>query len=75
MSGIDLMPNEIIDDEIERSAEKPFETVPKPREIFAFLDDYIIDQDRTKTILSVAVYNHYKRIAPRTVGSRCWRRC
>ncbi|MYJ47349.1 MAG: ATP-dependent Clp protease ATP-binding subunit ClpX, partial [Acidimicrobiales bacterium] len=58
---IDLC-NEIIDDEIETTTETPFEAVPKPREIFAFLDDYIIDQDRTKTILSVAVYNHYKRM-------------
>ena len=58
---IDLC-NEIIDDEIETTTETPFEAVPKPREIFAFLDDYIIDQDRTKTILSVAVDNHYKRM-------------
>ncbi|WP_419840988.1 ATP-dependent Clp protease ATP-binding subunit ClpX [Candidatus Poriferisodalis sp.] len=59
---IDLC-NEIIDDEVERSPETSFEAVPKPREIFAFLDDYIVDQDRAKTILSVAVYNHYKRMA------------
>ena len=58
---IDLC-NEIIDDEVETTTETPFESVPKPREIFAFLDDYIIDQDLTKTILSVAVYNHYKRM-------------
>ena len=36
--------------------------VPKPREIKAFLDQYVIGQDRAKKILSVAVYNHYKRI-------------
>ena len=42
--------------------------MPKPREIFAFLDDYIIDQDRTKTILSVAVYNHYKRMRLEPTG-------
>ena len=65
---IDLC-NEIIDDEVETAtAETPFESVPKPREIFAFLDDYIIDQDRTKTILSVAVYNHYKRMRLEPAG-------
>ncbi|WP_419932470.1 ATP-dependent Clp protease ATP-binding subunit ClpX [Candidatus Poriferisodalis sp.] len=64
---IDLC-NEIIDDEVETSTETPFEAVPKPREIFAFLDDYIIDQDRTKTILSVAVYNHYKRMRLEPTG-------
>ena len=58
---IDLC-NEIIDDDVPAAEGAPFESVPKPREIFAFLDDYIIDQDRTKTILSVAVYNHYKRM-------------
>ena len=36
---------------------------PKPTEIKAFLDQYVIGQDRAKTILSVAVYNHYKRLA------------
>ena len=36
--------------------------VPKPKEIKAFLDQYVIGQDRAKTVLSVAVYNHYKRI-------------
>ena len=36
--------------------------IPKPREIKAFLDQYVIGQDRAKKILSVAVYNHYKRI-------------
>ena len=36
--------------------------IPKPREIKAYLDQYVIGQDRAKKILSVAVYNHYKRI-------------
>ena len=36
---------------------------PRPKEIKAFLDQYVIGQDRAKTILSVAVYNHYKRIS------------
>ena len=34
----------------------------KPREILAFLNDYVIGQDKAKRVLSVAVYNHYKRI-------------
>ena len=37
--------------------------IPKPKEIKAFLDDYVIGQDTAKMYLSVAVYNHYKRIA------------
>ena len=39
------------------------EKAPKPKEIKDFLDQYVIGQDRAKTILSVAVYNHYKRIS------------
>ena len=37
-------------------------TIAKPKEIKLFLDDYVIGQDHTKKILSVAVYNHYKRL-------------
>jgi ATP-dependent Clp protease ATP-binding subunit ClpX len=43
-------------------------TLPKPREIKAFLDEYVIGQDRAKVALSVAVYNHYKRIATEQMG-------
>lgn len=39
-----------------------FESLPKPTDIKANLDEYIVGQDRAKTVLSVAVYNHYKRI-------------
>lgn len=39
-----------------------FEKLPKPVEIKKYLDDYIIGQDNAKKVLSVAVYNHYKRI-------------
>ena len=39
-----------------------FDELPKPREIYDFLNDYIIGQEHAKKILSVAVYNHYKRI-------------
>ncbi len=53
---------EILDDGHEVVEETPLEAVPKPREINDFLDDYVVGQARTKMILSVAVYNHYKRI-------------
>ena len=54
--------NEIIDEELgEASAADPAE-LPKPREIFEFLDQYVVGQDLAKRALSVAVYNHYKRI-------------
>ena len=39
-----------------------FETLPRPAEIKASLDEYVIGQDKAKKVLSVAVYNHYKRI-------------
>jgi len=42
--------------------------LPKPKEIHAFLDEYVIGQDRAKKALSVAVYNHYKRIASGETG-------
>ena len=41
----------------------PFETIPTPREINDFLDEYVIGQDHAKRVLSVAVHNHYKRLA------------
>src|SRR3954464_2819721 len=58
---IDLC-NEIIEEELSETAELHFDELPKPREIHAFLDDYIVGQDHAKQILSVAVYNHYKRV-------------
>jgi len=58
---IDLC-NEIIEEELTDTSEVSFDDVPKPAEIFGFLNDYIIGQERTKKIMSVAVYNHYKRI-------------
>jgi ATP-dependent Clp protease ATP-binding subunit ClpX len=58
---IDLC-NEIIEEELSETTELHFEELPKPREIHAFLDDYIVGQGHAKQILSVAVYNHYKRV-------------
>ena len=58
---IDLC-NEIIDEELSEPSDLSMGELPKPREIFSFLDDYIVGQDQAKKILSVAVYNHYKRV-------------
>ena len=58
---IDLC-NEIIEEELSETSELHFDELPKPREIHEFLDDYIVGQDHAKQILSVAVYNHYKRV-------------
>jgi ATP-dependent Clp protease ATP-binding subunit ClpX len=58
---IDLC-NDIIEEELAESSEVQFDDLPKPAEIFEFLNDYVIGQERAKKILSVAVYNHYKRI-------------
>ena len=58
---IDLC-NDIIEEELSEPTEVHFEELPKPAEIFTFLNDYVIGQERAKKILSVAVYNHYKRV-------------
>ncbi|HVL91544.1 MAG TPA: ATP-dependent Clp protease ATP-binding subunit ClpX [Actinomycetota bacterium] len=58
---IDLC-NEIIEEELNESTELKLEELPKPKEIYEFLNDYVIGQDEAKKVLSVAVYNHYKRI-------------
>ncbi|MDN5978012.1 ATP-dependent Clp protease ATP-binding subunit ClpX [Acidipropionibacterium jensenii] len=59
---IDLC-NEIIEEEFTESSELgPIDELPHPREIRDFLDSYVIGQDEAKKTLSVAVYNHYKRI-------------
>lgn len=55
--------NEIISEESVKPETEDFESVPKPSKIFEFLNDYIISQAHAKRILSVAVYNHYKRIS------------
>ena len=53
--------NEIIRDELEEKSLKSRESLPKPKEIKTILDEYVIGQDHAKIVLSVAVYNHYKR--------------
>jgi ATP-dependent Clp protease ATP-binding subunit ClpX len=58
---IDLC-NEIIEEELSPTSELAFDVLPNPREIRAFLDDYVVGQDQAKKILSVSVYNHYKRV-------------
>jgi len=58
---IDLC-NEIIEDELSEASGLGLQELPKPQEIYDFLDQYVIGQDRAKKSLSVAVYNHYKRI-------------
>ena len=54
--------NDIIEEELSEPTEVRFEDLPKPREIFDFLNDYVVGQEQAKKILSVAVYNHYKRV-------------
>jgi len=58
---IDLC-NEIIEEELAEPTEFKWDSLPKPREIYEFLDAYVIGQDKAKKALSVAVYNHYKRV-------------
>jgi len=54
--------NDIIEEELAEPTEVRFEDLPKPKEIFEFLNDYVVGQEQAKKILSVAVYNHYKRV-------------
>ncbi|MDU4962431.1 MAG: ATP-dependent Clp protease ATP-binding subunit ClpX [Sporomusaceae bacterium] len=54
--------NEIIEEELNEDMEVELRDVPKPKEIRSILDQYVIGQDEAKKSLSVAVYNHYKRI-------------
>ena len=65
---IDLC-NEIIEEELNEASDVQLGDLPKPREIFDFLDEYVIGQDTAKKALAVAVYNHYKRVQA-TAGDR-----
>ena len=58
---IDLC-NEIIEEELTEATGASLGELPKPREIYDFLDQYVIGQETAKKALSVAVYNHYKRV-------------
>ena len=58
---IDLC-NEIIEEELAETSDVSLGELPSPREIYSFLNDYIVGQDQAKRILAVAVYNHYKRV-------------
>ena len=61
--------NEIIAEDSEPTSQPSSLPLPKPREIFNFLDSWVIGQDRAKRALSVAVYNHYKRVRSREAGN------
>ncbi|MCP4303493.1 MAG: ATP-dependent Clp protease ATP-binding subunit ClpX [bacterium] len=54
--------NEIIEEELADTEEVSFAELPKPSEIYEFLDGYVVGQTKAKRVLSVAVYNHYKRV-------------
>ena len=58
---IDLC-NEIIDEELNEASDLQLDELPKPREIYEYLSNYVIGQDHAKKSMSVAVYNHYKRV-------------
>jgi len=58
---IDLC-NEIIDEELTTPTQLDLDNLPRPRDIYAVLNDYVVSQEEAKRTLSVAVYNHYKRV-------------
>jgi ATP-dependent Clp protease ATP-binding subunit ClpX len=57
--------NDIIREELEESGARDRENLPKPQEIHEFLNEFVIGQEHAKKVLSVAVYNHYKRLENR----------
>ncbi len=61
---IDLC-NEIIDEEFTQQGDPSIDQLPVPRDIRAFLDEYVVGQDQAKKVLAVAVFNHYRRIKHR----------
>ncbi len=58
---IDLC-NEIIDEELTTPAQLDLDNLPRPKDIYSVLNDYVVSQEEAKRTLSVAVYNHYKRV-------------
>ena len=66
---IDLC-NEIIDEEFTQTATVGVEELPIPRDIRAFLDEYVVGQDQAKKVLAVAVFNHYRRIRHKSASTR-----
>src|SRR5207245_6565124 len=58
---IDLC-NEIIDEELTAPSHLDLDTLPRPKEIYDLLNDYVVSQEEAKRTLAVAVYNHYKRV-------------
>jgi ATP-dependent Clp protease ATP-binding subunit ClpX len=69
---IDLC-NEIIEEELNEGSEVGLTELPKPREIYDFLNAYVVGQDVAKKALAVAVYNHYKRVRDGQGGSSAGR--
>ena len=66
---IDLC-NEIIDEELTQTPTVGVEDLPIPRDIRAFLDEYVVGQDQAKKVLAVAVFNHYRRIRHKSTTAR-----
>lgn len=62
--------NDIIREEMQEQAQTAHSKLPRPQEIKAVLDQYVIGQDSAKKILSVAVYNHYKRLEVRNTRNK-----
>ncbi len=69
---IDLC-NEIIEEELNEGSDVGLTELPKPREIYDFLNQYVVGQDVAKKALAVAVYNHYKRVRDGQVASNSGR--